>query len=124
MSTNNNDNTGVPLPVLGLPQQIYALVQHLVRPDWLAQIQLEGDLVRLYRDYVEGRQRSFLTAKQRAMLNIKTVATEQLMMNYCDMVVQTMADRLTVTAIEGDTPDASTWSAKVLDFNRFDGLQM
>lgn len=121
---NNQDTSAVPLPNLALPSGIFERVQALVRPTWLSDVTLDGQLVRLYRDYVEGRQRSFLTQRQRAMLNIKSSALEQLYINYCELVVDAMADRLTVTSIDGDSSQASKWSAEVLAFNRFDGLQM
>lgn len=95
-----------------------------VRATWAEEMQVWGTLVRLYRQYADGKQRSFLTVKQRAMLNISTDPTEQIMLNYCDMVVQAMAERLTVASIDGDTPAATTWAADLLTRNRFDGLQL
>jgi hypothetical protein len=104
--------------------ELQALLGGRVRDTWAAEMQQWGTLVRLYREYAEGRQRSFLTAKQRAALNIKTDVTEQIVLNYCDMVVQAMADRLSVSRIDGEGDEASNWSADLLKANRFDGLQM
>jgi hypothetical protein len=50
--------------------------------------------------------------------------TDQFNDNYCEMVVDTMADRLVVNAIEGDNDAASEWAATILSDNRFDGLQV
>lgn len=105
-------------------EALQAILGGRVRSTWGAEMQTWGTLVRLYRDYADGRQRSFLTKKQRAALNIKTDPTEQIVINYCDMVVQAEAERLTVASIDGETDAASQWSADVLKFNRFDGLQM
>lgn len=105
-------------------EALQALLGARVRSTWGAEMQTWGTLVKLYRDYAEGQQRSFLTPKQRAMLNIKTDPTQQIVINYCDMVVQAEAERLTVASIDGETDAASQWSADVLKFNRFDGLQM
>ena len=105
-------------------ESLQALLGGRVRSTWGSDTATWGTLVRLYRDYTEGRQRSFLTSKQRAMLNIRTDATEQFTLNYCDMVVQAMAERLTVTGITGDNDAASQWASDVLAFNRFDGAQM
>lgn len=104
--------------------ELQALLGGRVRPTWADEMTAWGTLVKLYREYAEGKQRSFLTTKQRLMLNIKANANEDFTLNYCDMVIQAMAERLTVTGIEGVDDPANAWSSDVLAFNRFDGLQM
>lgn len=96
----------------------------MVRPTWASDVTAWGQLVRLYRLYVEGDHRAKMTHAMREMLRISDARTEQLNINYCDLVVQKMGDRLTVTGISGDSPAASQWAADVLAYNRFDGVQM
>lgn len=103
--------------------QLHKLLGGRVRATWGEEMRVRGTLVRRYRAYACGDQRSFLTAKQRAMLNVKA-NDEDIELNYCDMVVQAMAERLTVTSVLGDTDTATTWASDVLNANRFDGVQM
>lgn len=104
--------------------ELQALLGGRVRPTWADEMTAWGAQVKLYREYADGKQRSFLTTKQRRMLNIEGKANTDFSLNYCDMVIQAMAERLTVTGIEGADDAANTWSSDVLAFNRFDGLQM
>ena len=103
---------------------IQAKLGALAPSDWAAKTQAWGELVALYRQYAEGDHRAKMTPEMKAMLRISDARTDQFNINYCDMVVQTMADRLKVTAVDGDNDAASAWSADLLTFNRMDGLQM
>ncbi len=96
----------------------------LVPSDWASIVQTWGELVRLYREYDEGNHRAKLTKEMREMLRVSDSRTDQFNINYCDLVIQKMKNRLKVTGVEGDTDAASTWSADLLKFNRFDGFQM
>lgn len=96
----------------------------LVGAAWRGEVDAWGQRVLLYRQYAEGEHRAKLTAAMRDMLRVSGTVTDQFNDNYCEMVVDTMADRLVVRAIEGDNDAASAWSAEVLADNRFDGLQM
>lgn len=91
---------------------------------WISDIEQWGQNVALYREYAEGNHRAKLTKEMREMLRISDARNDQFSLNYCDLVVQRMNDRLVVTGVEGDGDDASAWSADVLTANRFDGLQM
>lgn len=102
---------------------IAAKLGTLVPSTWVDDVTTWGALVRLYREYDEGTHRAKLTTEMKEMLRISDARTDQFTINYCKMVVQTMADRLNVTAIDGDNDAAKKWSAEVLNFNRFDGLQ-
>jgi hypothetical protein len=95
----------------------------LVRDTWAEEMTTWGDSVALYGEYYDGDHRAEMTAEMRQMLRISDSRTEQFNDNYCELVVDTMADRLKVTAVEGDNPKVSEWAAGMLDENRFDGLQ-
>jgi hypothetical protein len=96
----------------------------LVGDTWIDETTTHGKLVKLYRDYAEGHHRSFLTTKQRRMLNISSDATEETCVNYADLVVSRMNDRLTLSGIDGDSEGATAWANTVHEVNRFDGLSM
>lgn len=103
---------------------IQAKLGSLVQETWAGEMVAWGERVALYRDYYDGDHRAKMTKEMREMLRIADEKTEHFNDNYCEMVVNTMADRLKVTAVEGGSPEANQWSAMVLDDNRFDGLQM
>lgn len=96
----------------------------LVDTTWRTEVDAWGKRVLLARQYAEGEHRAKMTAAMREMLRVSGTVTDQFNDNYCEMVVDTMADRLTVRAIEGDTDAASAWAADLLADNRFDGLQV
>ncbi len=97
----------------------------LVLPStWVSDIQEWGKNVALYREYAEGEHRAYMTTEMRKMLRISDARNDQFSLNYCDLVIQRMSDRLVVTSVDGDTDQASEWSNAVLTANRFDGLQM
>lgn len=79
--------------------------------------------VKLYREYADGEHRANLTPNMKAMLRMQN-DDDRLVANYCDTVVQTMADRLVVDKIEADTDEGTNWANEIRAFNRFDGLQM
>lgn len=97
---------------------------NLVNDTWADDMQSWGERVKLYRDYAEGNHRAKMTAEMKALLRVSGDQTDQFNDNYCDMVVQSMNDRLTVDAIRSDDDAANDWSAGLLRENRFDGLQM
>lgn len=91
---------------------------------WVSDMEVWGASVALYREYADGNHRAKMTQEMRDMLRISDARNDQFALNYCDLVVQRMSDRLVVTSVDGDTKEASGWSAEVLRANRFDGLQM
>lgn len=95
-----------------------------VTTNWHTEMDDWADKVALYRDYAEGNHRAKMTSQMRAMLRITGDATDQMNANYCDMIIQAMADRLKVQRIEGMSDSATTWADMVLIENRFDSLQM
>lgn len=96
----------------------------VVRQAWASDKTTRGDKVRLYREYYDGEHRADLTTEMRKMLRINDNRSDIFNANYCEQVVNTMADRLSVTAISGDNDAASQWSADLMNVNRFDGLQV
>lgn len=96
----------------------------LVSAGWASATDTQAKLVALYRDYARGKHRLKLTAEMRKMMQISSDLTDRYNANYCDLVVQTMADRLTVDTISGDTQEASAWLGAALNGNRFDALQI
>lgn len=98
---------------------------------WKTDTEERAAKVALFRNYVDGDHRANLTDEMRKQLRIenKTGDTQhspsltELNANHCDVIVETMADRLEVTAIDADNKPAQDWIAKVMRQNRFDGLQ-
>lgn len=94
----------------------------LARDAWITDNRMRGEKVARFRRYVDGDFDASMTREMQEMLRIKRGG--EFGANYCDMVVQTMADRLRVIGIVADAPAATTWGENVLNWNRFDGLQM
>lgn len=102
---------------------------------WIAEQEARAEKVELYRDYADGEHRASLTPEMRAMLRIQTEVTRRnadgtveagspFNLNHMDNVITTMADRLTLTGIDGDNKQVSEWIQGVLERNRIDGLQI
>lgn len=100
------------------------LLGDVVAVDWQDGVMVWGQGVALWRQYNAGEHRAKLTAAMRDMLRISGTVTDQFNDNYCEMVVDRMADRLVVESIVADSDAGSQWSAGVMAANRFDGLQM
>ncbi len=122
----------------------------LVKSTWNDEMTTRGGLVTLYREYYEGKHRADLTTEMKEMLRVNDSRTDTFNINYCQMVVNSMADRLVVEAVEPVNPqptsatpppnplptsgeggltsaapdDAEDWAAEVLKQNRFDALQI
>jgi hypothetical protein len=95
-----------------------------VRSTWSTEVSEWGERVELFRQYEEGQHRSKMTREMREMLRVSGTVTDQFNDNYCEMIVDSMSDRLVVSAIDADNDEATQWSAELLAWNRFDGLQM
>jgi hypothetical protein len=94
----------------------------LVGSTWADEIARWGRDIARYRRYVEGAHDAKLTNEMRQMLRIEK--GQDFNANYCETVVDTMADRLAVSKMDADTTEGSAWAAEVMQANRFDGLQM
>ncbi len=106
----------------------------LVASTWEAEMQARGDLVSLFRQYYDGDHRLKLTPEMKAMMQIADDKLDRYNDNYCEMVVNAMADRLTVDRMQvkgmtestdKDAVDpAQAWTDDLLNANRFDALQL
>lgn len=75
------------------------------------------------RDYYEGMQLSYLSARLREILSLpaNTSSPDTLFhLNICDKVVTASTERLNVT---GFKPDDAEWAAQIWQVNRLDALQ-
>lgn len=77
----------------------------LVSDTWAAEMEQRGQLVRLFRDYYDGIHRAELTNEMRKMLRVKNNRLDRFNVNYCPLVVDAMADRLTVDTVEPRLPE-------------------
>lgn len=116
----------------------------LVGEKWGETVRRAGRLVALFRRYYEGDHRMNLSAEMKAMLQIKEghdkllEGSDRYNNNYCEMIVDTLTDRLSLDTIEAtgpqppepQAPDTNTnnvaqgWVDAVSRFNRTDGLQI
>lgn len=88
---------------------------------WAADVQMAGEKIALFRRYADGDHRANLTAEMRKLLRISdTGSLNEFNCNYQDLIIQTMVDRLEVTAIEADNEDANEAIAALLSANRID----
>lgn len=100
--------------------------QGLVSVEWAQVAVMRGELVRLYRRYYEGEHRLKLTDNMRRMMQIEQERMDRYNVNYCEMVVDTIGDRLNVETVAptGGSDEARGWAQGILDGARFDGLQI
>lgn len=104
----------------------------LVKSDWAEVTEAWGKKVALYRKYVDGEHRLDLTKEMAELLRIKQNEDERFAVNYAELVVTKMADRLIVERVEavstGEgqtvTKAANEWAKNIADENRFDALQI
>ncbi|MGB1284899.1 MAG: phage portal protein [Aggregatilineales bacterium] len=110
--------------------EIQALLGTLVDTDWTTRRTDQGKKVALYRNYADGHHRHDFTPEMKAMLRITGDETRSFNANYCQPVIQTMADRLVVDDVipemenAGDDTSAKEWLSDLKRDNEFDGLQI
>lgn len=85
--------------------------------DWT----IRGRQVESYRDYYDGDHPVNLTAEMRQMLCIRH--GREFNDNYMQIVVDTMADRITLDDVTADEDAATTWAQELLEDNDLDELQ-
>lgn len=91
---------------------------------WAADQTERAEKVALFRDYTAGDHPQDLTDGMRRLLRIKAGSPlREFALNYMDIVVQTLADRLRVADITADEPAAAAWAADRMADSRFDSLQ-
>lgn len=103
---------------------------------WVADEELRGRKVKLFREYVDGDHRANLTTEMRKMLRLGSTSDptgfeigdgntlSEFNDNLCPVIVNTMLDRITLTGVTADTPTASDWIAALMNDNRLDALQI
>jgi hypothetical protein len=89
---------------------------------WLQEQRDKGDRVARYRRYVEGDHDANMTPQMRKMLRV-TGPLGEFNDNYCDIVIQTMNDRIKIQAVEADNPTTTSWCNAVMDNSQFDALE-
>lgn len=104
--------------------EIQTELRGLVRNTWAQDVLDWGKRVALYRQYAAGDHRAKLTDEMKKMLRVDDSRLDRFNANYCGLVAQAVSDRLTVTSIEGSSPEATAWAKEVQENNRFDTLQM
>lgn len=93
---------------------------------WVADYELRAEKVARFRRYVDGEHdNAFATPELIAALRIPAgIKSAYFLLNKCDDVIQSETDRLRVNTIEGDNDAASEWADDVLEYSRFDELQI
>lgn len=93
---------------------------------WRADQEMYASKVALFRQYVEGEHRASLTDEMKNSLRIGKNNRDTLTQfndNHCAVIVETMVDRLQITAIDADNDSARDWINEQQNNNRFDVLQ-
>lgn len=91
---------------------------------WVSDQYDRGTKVDMYRDYVEGDHKADLTLEMKKLLRVGlTGGSSEFVDNYMDLVVQTMNDRLEVSAITGDNDAATGWLDETTKNNDFSSFQ-
>jgi hypothetical protein len=103
---------------------------------WAADEQLRAEKVALFRDYADGDHRNNMTPEVRRALNIKKAGSlNEFNANHCQVIPDTMNDRLRLTGIEAASPASQparaqgekdplqAWIENILNDNRVDDLQ-
>jgi hypothetical protein len=107
--------------------QLEQLLKPYIRTDvWRDDVERWGRRVDLYRRYMDGDHRANLTREMKALLRISGDELDQFNNNYCELIVATMADRLSVQAVIPQPGDeaAQAWADELLRLSRLDALQM
>lgn len=104
--------------------KVAEMLGELVQDTWAADTQKWGERVKLFRDYADGNHRAKMTEPMRKLLRIADSSEEQFNANYCDMIIQTMADRLVVEQIGSESDTDTAWADDLRKENRFDALQI
>ena len=121
----------------------YLQKRGLVDQNWQAFMLDQGIKVALFRDYYDGYHRQRLSREMRNLLQLDFESDryagfsryggytlfDSFNANYCDMVVNTMADRMAIDRVEpsddmADNAGALDWIAALVEDNRLDALQI
>lgn len=89
---------------------------------WVNEQELRAKQVAKYRKYYDGEHDVKLTDAMKEALREKDTLSP-FSDNYCELVVDQFADRLTLQGISADNEAATKWAGEILTDNRLDGLQ-
>src|SRR4051794_11166909 len=82
---------------------------------WASAQVTRGEMVKLYRDYIDGEHRISLSPEMKKMLRmVDGGVLNQFNLNYMDVIVQTMVDRMNVTGIDAVPPTVAKSAPKAL----------
>lgn len=91
---------------------------------WEADHAARGEKVALMRAYAVGDHPQQLTDGMRRLLRLPMGGPMgEFCLNYMDIVIQTLADRLRVSGVDAASPEARTWADDLLRRSGFDRLQ-
>lgn len=83
--------------------------------------------VDLFRRYYDGEQEQSLTDEMRKVLRIEREGEDGIQdnfnLNYCQLIIDSAADRLSVVAVESDNEAADQWVQTLMERNGFDDFQ-
>lgn len=96
----------------------------LIGRNWESDYYERGRNVELFRDYVDGRHRDEMTREMRQLLRVQGDDINQMNLNLCDLIVRSMADRLTLARIETDNEAGNEWVSGLMRDNRIDAEQI
>lgn len=115
------DTTGTPL--MAQLEHLYEIIPKTMAGDnWARAASEQAQAVALYRRYYAGDYDANMTPEIRQALRVSV--GRELGADQCEHVVNSMADRLTLTGIQSSSNAATAWLREVMDANRFDGFQM
>ena len=100
--------------------------QPLATQTWANDAHSRALQIARYRRYADGRWDAQMTDSMRATLRLPHDPAQPngFGANYMRVVLTTMADRLHISQIRADNPDATAWAQTLLNANRFDALQL
>jgi len=87
------------------------------------QIQTKRDGYELFRRYYRGDHRTMLTDRLRKFLELGPSKDLRFRDNFCEVVVDSMAERLTVTGFDAGSEDLDKWLWDTWQTNRMDRAQ-
>lgn len=88
----------------------------------IADQELRGRKVAMFRDYYDGDHAANLTAQMRKLLRATREGAE-FTDNHCRRIVNARSDRAIVKRIDSDDDALTEWVEELLEYNRFDALQ-
>jgi len=102
-----------------------ALAKEIALASWASDYTQRAVKIERFRRYSDGDHDADMTAEMRRLLRVSGNRSDSpFNANQCDNIIQSVVDRLNVTAIQSDNEAATKWGESVLEWNRIDGLQL